>query len=117
MSTLRQDTYRLAGVVLFVVAAVLLTSIGGLGIAAAPVTLPLLFLAVRAHPTRPFRVAGSVIGGLTAAELSWGMLYLVAGEMPVVSWLVPVAAALATGFAFVTVPGRRAGDERDARRG
>jgi hypothetical protein len=85
MTTLRQDTYRVGGVVLFVVAAVVLTSVGGLGIAAAPVTLPLLFLAVRAHPTRPFRVAGSVIGGLTATELSWGILYVVGGEMPVVS--------------------------------
>ena len=86
---------------MFVAAAVLLTSIGGLGIAAAPVTLPLLALVVAHNPTRAFRVAGAVIGGLTAAELSWGLVYLSAGEVPVVSWLLPAAAAVTTAFGFL----------------
>ena len=55
----------------FVVAGILLASIGGLGVVAAPVTLSLLLVVVRRHPSRPFRVAGAVVGGLTAAELAW----------------------------------------------
>ncbi len=39
------------GIVVFVVAGALLTSFGGAGIAAAPVTLPLLSLVVSHHPT------------------------------------------------------------------
>ena len=87
---------RAGGVALFVVAGVLLTSIGGAGIVAAPLTLPLLFLVARRRPTRPFRVAGAVLGGLTAAELSWGLLYLTVGETEPAIWLVPVACGVAT---------------------
>ena len=87
---------RAGGVALFVVAGLLLTSIGGAGIVAAPVTLPLLFLVARRRPTRPFRVTAAVLGGLTAAELSWGLLYLSGGEVAVAIWLVPLACAVAT---------------------
>ena len=90
------------GVVLFAVATLLLTSVGGLGIVAAPVTLPLLFLVVRGHPTRGFRVAAAVIGALTAAELAWGVLYVLVGEAPVVVWLVPVLCGAATAFALAS---------------
>lgn len=55
-------------VLLLVVAATLLTSIGGLGIVAAPVTLALMILAVLRHASRAFRTAGALIGGLTAAQ-------------------------------------------------
>lgn len=89
------------GVVLFVVAGALLTSIGGLGMVAAPVTLPLLSLVVRGHPTRAFRIAGAVLGGLTAAELAWGLLYLLAGEVPVAIWLFPAACGLAAAVGFL----------------
>lgn len=99
---------RVAGVMLFVVVALLLTSVGGLGIVAAPVTLPLLFLVVKSHPTRSFRTAGAVIGGLTAAELTWGLLYLVGGEVPVAGWLLPIASGLAMALGFLSLPGRRA---------
>lgn len=94
---------RGAGVTVFVVAGILLTSVGGLGIVAAPVTLPLLFLVVRRHPSRPFRVTGAVVGGLTAAELAWGLLYLLAGEVPVAIWLLPTASGLATAYGFLRV--------------
>ena len=87
---------RAGGVALFVVAGVLLTSIGGAGIVAAPVTLPLLFLVARRRPTRPFRVVAAVLGGLTAAELSWGLLYLGVGDVAVANWLVPDACGTAT---------------------
>lgn len=90
---------RVLGVLLFVVAAVLLTSFGG-GILAAPVTLPLMVLVVLRNPSRNFRVAAAVIGGLTAAELTWGLLYIVAGEPRVVIWLVPLACGMATALGF-----------------
>ena len=81
---------------MFVVAGVLLTSIGGAGIVAAPLTLPLLFLVARRRPTRPFRAAGALLAGLTAAELSWGLLYLTAGGAGLAGWLVPTACGMST---------------------
>lgn len=98
-----QAPIRVLGVVLFAIAALLLTSIGGLGIVAAPVTLPLLFLVVRAHPTRAFRTAGALIGGITAAELGWALLYAVGGEVPVAIWLVPILCGVAAAVAFTTL--------------
>jgi len=100
------DLDRVVGVVLFVVAGLLLTSMGG-GIVAAPVTLPLLLLVVRRHPSRTFRIAAAVIGGLTAAELTWGLFYLLAGEAPVAIWLLPTASGLATAFGFLSLAERR----------
>jgi hypothetical protein len=70
---------RLLGVVVFVVSAALLTSIGGLGIVASPVTLPLIYVIVRSHPTRAFRIAGVIVGGATALEGGWGIGYLMFG--------------------------------------
>jgi hypothetical protein len=96
----RQTAIRAAGIALFLLTALLLTSVGGLGIVAAPVTLPLMYLVVRSNPTPPFRVAGGLIGGLTAAELAWGLVYLAAGEVPVVIWLAPVTLGLATASTF-----------------
>jgi hypothetical protein len=92
---------RALGVVAFVVAGFLLFSIGGLGLVAAPVTLPLLVLVVRRHPSRAFRTAGAVIGGLSAAELTWGLVYIVAGEVAVAIWVLPIACGLATAFGFL----------------
>jgi hypothetical protein len=76
----------------FAVAGFLLLSFGG-AIAAAPVTLPLMYLASRKHPTRAFRTASAVIGGLTAAEVGWAATYLVVGDARPWIWFVPVAAA------------------------
>jgi hypothetical protein len=60
----------IVGFAVFVVATVLLVSMGG-AIVAAPLTLPALALVIRRHPTRGFRIAGAIIGGLTAAEVAW----------------------------------------------
>ena len=92
----------IVGLAVFVVAAVLLVSMGG-AIVAAPLTLPALFLVVRRHPTRGFRIAGAIIGGLTAAEVAWAAVYLIAGEALVVIWLVPALIGIAAG----AVLGRR----------
>jgi hypothetical protein len=93
---------RIAGIAVFTIAALLLTSIGGAGIVAAPVTLPVLFVVVHAHPTRPFRVAGAVIGALTAAEASWAIVYAAVGEAQPWVWLVPLVAGAAVGWCVAT---------------
>ena len=98
------------GVVLFAVAGFLLLSVGGIGVVAAPVTLPLMFLVARRRPTRGFRIAGALIGGLTAAELAWGLVYVAAGEVRPLIWLVPAIAAVATAAGFLKLG--RAGPRR-----
>lgn len=113
MWSIGSQTVRIFGVVVFLITGVLLTSIGGLGIVAAPVTLPLLFLVVFAHPTRPFRVAGAIIGALTAAELTWGLVYVVGGEIPALSWVLPTAAGVGTAVAFVRL-GRKSMKELES---
>ena len=96
---------RILSVLLLVVAAMLLTSIGGLGMVAAPATLPLMMWAVARHPSRAFRVAGALIGGLTAAELTWGLVYIVAGEPPLVIWMLPLACGMARALGFTKLGG------------
>jgi Na+/proline symporter len=95
------------GVVLFVVSGLLLTSIGGLGIIAAPITLPLMALVVWRRPTRAFRIAGALIGSLTAAELAWALVYITAGEVRPLIWLAPAAAALVIAVLFLRMGLRR----------
>jgi hypothetical protein len=70
---------RSIGIPVFVVAAFLLTSLGGAAIFAAPATLPMIWLVLRAHPTRPFRFVGSTIAGLTMAEVSLIVPYVLFG--------------------------------------
>lgn len=82
------------GVGLFLLTGFLLLTMGG-AVVAAPVTLPLLYVVVRRHPTRPFRWVGGVLGGLTAVELAWAVVYFLQGEERPSIWLVPVAAGVA----------------------
>lgn len=93
-------------IALFVVCGVLLMSFGG-AVIAAPVTLPLLSLAVRRHPTAGFRWTGGVLAGLTTVELVWALVYLAQGEEQPWIALVPVAAGVAVVAAFV-LTGRQA---------
>lgn len=94
------------GVVVFVVGGVLLLSYGG-AVFAAPLTLPLMGLAVRRHPTRAFRWAGGVLGGLTVVEVAWAIVYGFGGEAKPSIWLLPLAAGVAWLVACVTA-GRQA---------
>lgn len=80
-------------VVLFTAAGLLLASMGG-AVFAAPLTLPLMYLAVRRHPTPLFRWIGGVIAGLTTLELVWAIVYVLGGEAKPTIWLVPVVAGL-----------------------
>jgi hypothetical protein len=74
----------------------LLTSMGGAGIYAAPLTLPLLWLAAYGAG-RGVRVFLDVVAVLTAAEASWAVGYSVGGPA---EWLLPLAAAGAVAVLY-----------------
>jgi hypothetical protein len=96
-----RPNWRTIGIAVFAVAALLLISYGG-AIFAAPVTLPLMFLSVRRHPTTGFRTAGAVLGALTTAELTWAFTYAAVREAQPWIWLTPLLAAVAAGAVFMT---------------
>ena len=86
--------------VLVAVSAFLLLSMGG-AIVAAPLTLPLLYFAVRNEQFGSgLRLAALVIAALTVAEVAWAATYLVVAEAQPWIWLVPAGAATATAAAF-----------------
>ena len=89
-------------VLVFAVAAFLLFSMGG-AIVAAPLTLPLLYMGARRHPTRPFKAIGGLVAALTIAEVVWAAVYLALGESRPWIWLLPVIGALTMVVAFVRV--------------
>ncbi len=99
----------MAGPVALVVSGLLLVSMGG-AIVAAPMTLPVLFLAARHHPGAWFRRAAAVVVGLTAAEVAWAVSYMVGGESRPWIWLVPLVAGGAGAAVFVRY-GRPAGED------
>ena len=86
--------WRVIGVVTFVVAGFLLLSMGG-AIVAAPVTVPLMFVAASRHPTRPFRISAMVLSGLTVAEVVWAVTYFTVEDSQPWIWLLPTVGALA----------------------
>lgn len=96
----RVRTSRLS-VGLFLLSGFLLMSMGG-AVVAAPVTLPLMYLAVRRHPTAAFRWAGGVLAALTTVELVWAVVYLVADETKPSIWLLPLASGIAVLGLFAT---------------
>ncbi|HEV7534688.1 MAG TPA: hypothetical protein VGP90_03585 [Acidimicrobiia bacterium] len=86
--------------VLVAVSAFLLLSMGG-AIVAAPLTLPLLYLAVRGDRIGDgLRTAAVVIAALTVAEVAWAATYLAIAEAKPWIWLLPMAAGAATASAF-----------------
>jgi len=86
------------------VAAVLLLSMGG-AIVAAPLTLPLLYLAAgRVGAGRSRRAAAVVIAAFTVAEVAWAATYLALAEAKPWIWLVPVAAGSAAVAVFAARP-------------
>ena len=94
--------WRTVGVIVFCVAGFLLISMGG-AIIAAPLTVPLMFVVVRRHPTKSFRAAGAALVGATVAEVAWAVTYVAVDEAKPWIWLVPLAAALAVIVAVVIV--------------
>jgi hypothetical protein len=103
-----QRSWRLAGVIVFAVAGFLLLSMGG-AVFAAPITVPLMLVVSRRHPTTTFRVAGVVLVALTVAEVVWALTYLQLQEAQPWIWLLPVlGGAIAAGsFIAATNPARR----------
>jgi hypothetical protein len=92
-------TWGTIGGLTFAVAAFLLLSMGG-AIFAAPITLPVMYLARRQHPTRGFRMAAVVLSGLTAAELVWALTYVAVREAKPWIWLLPIVGGVATGWLY-----------------
>ena len=84
---------------MFPVAAVVLISMGG-AVVAAPVIVPLMFLAAQRHPTTTFRVIGVLLGGLTAAEVVWAVTYLQLGESQPWIWLLPMVGGVIAALIF-----------------
>jgi hypothetical protein len=77
----------------------LLTSIGGAGIFAAPVTLPVLWFA--AHSARPLgRALLDLVAALTAAEVAWAVAYAAWGDAALLTRVVPVCAGLAVAVLY-----------------
>lgn len=111
-----ERNWETIGVAVFTAAALLLISYGG-AIFAAPVTLPLMFLSVRRNPTTGFRVAGVVLGALTAAQLTWALTYAAVREVQPWIWLTPLLATFAAGAVFMTAARRVRAAESAAARG
>ncbi|MCA1846797.1 MAG: hypothetical protein LC792_27105 [Actinobacteria bacterium] len=86
------------------VAAVLLLSMGG-AIVAAPLTLPLLYLAARRDGAgRSLRAAAVVIAAFTVAEVAWAATYLALAEAEPWIWVLPVAAGSVAAALFTSRP-------------
>jgi len=102
----RSGLKRLWDLAVVAVGAALLLSMGG-AIVAAPLTLPFLYLAIRAEPGRAgVRAAAVAVAALTVAEIAWAATYLAMAEAEPWIWLIPVVAAAGTA----AVVGRRPGD-------
>lgn len=91
LARLARASTSLLRAVLLIVAASFLTSIGGLAIYAAPLTLPLLFLVAVTSRATGWRVAAAVVGSLTVLEVGW-MLTWVLWSSPVGSLLLAIGA-------------------------
>jgi hypothetical protein len=95
---------RPAARVLVAVSAFLLLSMGG-AIVAAPLTVPLLYLAVRTGQLGSWlRAAAVVIAAVTVAEVAWAATYLAIAESQPWIWLLPVIAGAGTAAALARTP-------------
>ena len=99
-------TVRVLGTVVFVVSAFLLTSIGGAGMVASPITLPLMYVFTGRRRSRAFLNAGLIIGTLTAFEGGWGLGYVVFDQSSGGSALVALVTAAGAALAFASIPWR-----------
>ncbi len=98
---------RTWGPVVLAVSAFLLLSMGG-AIVAAPVTVPLLMLALRRGAiSGRLRMAAAVVGGLTVVEVAWAVTYVTLEEAQPWIWLLPLAAGV-LGMAVLLRVGRAA---------
>jgi hypothetical protein len=90
--------------VVVMVGGLLLLSMGG-AILAAPLTVPLLYLAARGdRPGRGLRVAAAAVAIGTVAEVAWAATYLAVAEAQPWIWFLPVAAGSAAAALFARRP-------------
>jgi hypothetical protein len=75
--------------------------LGGAGAIAAPVLLPLHFLAARSSHTTAIKLLWALLGAATVAEAIWVVTYLALDESQPFIWLLPGLAALVAGAAIV----------------
>jgi uncharacterized BrkB/YihY/UPF0761 family membrane protein len=90
--------WSIVGGVVFVVAGVLLLSMGG-AVIAAPATVPLMNIAASQHRTPAFRRWAVFLSALTMAEVAWALTYLALDEAQPWIWLVPSLAVVAVAAA------------------
>lgn len=79
----------------------------GGAIFAAPITVPLLVVAARRHPTTPFRWVGALLAGATLAEVAWALTYLVADEAKPWIWLLPLLTSIVAMAALLAASSPR----------
>lgn len=84
----------------FVLSALLLVSMGG-AIFGAPVTLPLMYLGVRRHPTPLYRAIAGLLSALTFGEVVWAGVYVWIGEAEPWIWALPFLGASAVIVGYV----------------
>ena len=89
--------------VAFIVAAFLLASMGG-AIVAAPLTLPLMYVGVRRHPTGLFRTVGGLLSALTVGEVAWAGAYVALRESKPWIWALPLIGVLSVVIAYARLP-------------
>ena len=99
-------TVRVLGTAVFVVSAFLLTSMGGAGMVASPITLPLMYVLTRQRRSRAFLNAGLIIGTLTALQGGWGLGYVVLGHSSGGAALVGLGTAAVAALVFALIPWR-----------
>src|SRR5947199_10801929 len=88
------------------VAAFLLLSMGG-AVVAAPLTIPLVWLVIRADRTGAgLRAAAVTVAAITVAEVVWAATYLAVDEVQPWIWLLPLAAGVSAALALVRMPAR-----------
>ena len=89
----------LAGITLL-----LLSSVGGAGAIAAPILLPLHFLAARSTTKTSVKVLWAVLGAATAAEAIWVLTYLAIDMSEPLIWLLPGVAGVIAGAIILWGP-------------
>lgn len=95
-----------------VLALVVLTSVGGLGVATAPLFVPLLLVLGVTADSSAFRAASTVVVSLTVAEIAWVVSAQLAPNTAAVAFL-PLALGLTAVLASWRVQnGRRSGTRR-----
>lgn len=94
----RVGAFLIRGLVI-VTAGLLLTSLGGAAIFAAPLTLPVLLAVSVFSRERSWRHPAAIVAGLTALEVAWAGAWTVT-EHGLISIAAGLIAGLAVGLAF-----------------